>query len=849
MNVFDVAIRFKTEGQDSVVTAINNLESKSSGIGSKLGAGLKTAAKIGAAAIGAASAAITAFGVSSVKAGMAFDASMSQVAATMGVTTDQIGELRDFAQEMGRTTKFSATEAADALNYMALAGYDAATSMNMLPNVLNLAAAGNMDLAKASDMVTDTQTAFGITLERTSQMVDEMAKAASTGNTSVEQLGEAFLTVGGLAKNLNGGLVTLKNGTTRSVDGVQELEIALTAMANAGIKGSEAGTHMRNMLLKLSSPTAEGVKQLDALGVSVFDAEGNMRSLKDVFGDLSEALSEATQEEKMQAMSNLFNARDMASSEALLSAISQDWDDIGAAILEAEGAASKMAKTQLDNLAGDVTIFKSALEGAKIAISDELSPTLREFVQLGTDGISQITEGFKTGGLQGAMEAFGEILSSLINKIVEEMPKFVEGGMRLLKAFGQGIMDNLDMIIDAAVEIVVMLAEGLMSAIPKLVKAAIKIIRGLAKGIADALPELVPAAVEMILEIVSALVENIPLIIAAAVQLITGLAEGLIQAIPVLIEYIPVIIEALIDGILGAIPLIIEAGIKLLTSLIAAIPEIIVAIVEHLPEIIDGIITGLMDNLPLIIQAGVELFVALISNTPKIILEIIKRLPEIIEGIVTGLIDNIGKIIQAGVDLMIGLAKGIASWAANIWEAAKNIGQQVLDAIGGFFSDIWQAGVDLVKGLWQGIKDTAQWIKDKIAGFVDDVMGWFKKLFGIKSPSKEMAKLGDMLDQGLAVGIERSLDDVLNAATDIHDGVNEALEGMGGSVDIDSSFDGLKAQKRTQETTAELTLANIATRLDNLENDMYSAVSAALRDGVDIQWDDRNLARLIKNYA
>ena len=147
----------------------------------------------------------------------------------MGVTVDEIGELRDFAQEMGSTTAFSATEAADALNYMALAGYDAETSMTMLPNVLNLAAAGGMELATASDMVTDSQTALGLSLEETSTLVDQMALASSKTNTSVSQLGEAILSIGGTAKNLSG-------GTT-------ELNQVLGLLADNGIKGAEAGTH------------------------------------------------------------------------------------------------------------------------------------------------------------------------------------------------------------------------------------------------------------------------------------------------------------------------------------------------------------------------------------------------------------------------------------------------------------------------------------------------------------------------------------------------------------------------------------------------------------------------------
>ena len=191
---------------------------------SKVQKGAKKAFKVVGAAIAAGSAAIVGFGASSVKVGMDFDKSMSQVAATLGLSMEEMetqvgktntaygefeGTLREFAQFMGANTAFSATQAADALNYMALAGYNTQESMDMLPNVLNLAAAGAMDLATASDMVTDVQTAFGLEMKEMPQLVNEMAKAASTGNTSVQQLGEAFLVVGGLAQELNGGFVTL----------------------------------------------------------------------------------------------------------------------------------------------------------------------------------------------------------------------------------------------------------------------------------------------------------------------------------------------------------------------------------------------------------------------------------------------------------------------------------------------------------------------------------------------------------------------------------------------------------------------------------------------------------------
>lgn len=357
-------------------------------------------------ATGAIAAGITAFGVSSVKAGAEFDTSMSQVAATMGKTNSELqqevgevdlawghfsGNLREYAQEMGKHTAFSATEAADALNYMALAGYDTQKSMQMLPNVLNLAAAGSMDLATASDMVTDASSALGLSTEETTALVDQMAMASTKSNTSVSQLGEAYLTVGGTAKQLKG-------GTT-------ELSTALGILADNGIKGSEGGTILRNAITSLTAPTSRAQKELDALGVSVFDSEGNMRSMNDIMMDLDSSMSNMTGKERAEAMSKIFNKRDLKGIEALLAGAGDRWNELGGYIDDAQGSAQKMADTQLDNLQGDITLLKSAWEGLQISISDKVTPALRGLVQALTWAI----EHADTLGpiILGAATAFG----------------------------------------------------------------------------------------------------------------------------------------------------------------------------------------------------------------------------------------------------------------------------------------------------------------------------------------------------------------------------------------------------------------------------------------------------------
>ena len=390
-------------------------ENSGKSIGAAIGTGLKATGKAIGAGLVAGTAAATVGLQQSVGAARDFEAAMAQVAATGGVSMEQLnarvvstsssygdftGNLSEFAQFMGSSTAFSASQAAEALNYMALAGYDAQKSVDMLPSVLDLAAAGNIDLAYASDMVTDASSALGLDMEQTARMVDQMATASANSNTSVAQLGEAFLTVGGTAKTLSG-------GTT-------ELSTALGILADNGIKGAEGGTALRNIILSLGSPTDIAADKMHELGLEVYDAEGKMRPLNDVFGDLDSTLATMTDAERTEVLSTLFNKVDLKSVNALLANSGERFDELSAAIDDCQGAASRMAETQLDNLEGDVTIFKSALEGLEIEVGSRITPTLRTFVKTGTTGLSSLTDALKEGGVSGAVSQLDDVFRASV---------------------------------------------------------------------------------------------------------------------------------------------------------------------------------------------------------------------------------------------------------------------------------------------------------------------------------------------------------------------------------------------------------------------------------------------------
>lgn len=386
---------------------------------------------------------ITAIGAASVKTAASFESSMSQVAATMGFSVEELQDktsnasktmeqLSAFAQEMGKTTAFSASEAAEALNYMALAGYSADQSMAMLPTVLNLAAAGNIDLASASDMVTDAQSALGLSMDETTKMVDEMAKASSKSNTSVAQLGEAMLQIGATASNMSGGTA--------------ELATSLGVLADNGIKGAEGGTKLRNMILSLQDAAENGAVQFGDFSIEVYDAEGNFRAISDIMQDVSKGMEGMSQESKDALTSGVFNKQDLAAVNAMLQTSSDRFSELKGEIEGAEGAAQQMADVQLENFEGKVKLLKSALEGVGIQIGEIILPYLMAFVeklQSALDWFSNLDEGTKKiiVTIAGIVAAVGPILA-IVGKVISAIgtiSSVIGGFISFLPAIGAAV--------------------------------------------------------------------------------------------------------------------------------------------------------------------------------------------------------------------------------------------------------------------------------------------------------------------------------------------------------------------------------------------------------------------------
>lgn len=303
-----------------------------------------------------------------IEVGKAFDASMSNVAALSGATAEDLQMLRDTAKEFGSTTKFSASEAADALGYMALAGWDAQTSASALGGVLDLAAASGMELAQASDMVTDYMSAFGMEAQKSGYFADVMAYAQANANTNVTQLGEAF-------KNSAANM----NAAGQDIETVTSL---LAMMANQGLKGSEAGTALTAVMRDMTSKMDEGAIAIGDASVQVMDAEGNYRDLTDILRDVEAATNGMGDAEKASALSATFTADSIKGLNLMLNAGVGEAAKFEEQLRKSDGSAADMAKTMNDNLNGDLTNLGSKLEGVQIAIYEKFEPALRDGVKV-----------------------------------------------------------------------------------------------------------------------------------------------------------------------------------------------------------------------------------------------------------------------------------------------------------------------------------------------------------------------------------------------------------------------------------------------------------------------------------
>lgn len=784
-----------------------------SSIGSMAEKGLKATMAI----LTGAATSIGTLGVAAIKVGSDFEGAMSKVEAISGATGSDLEALTNKAKEMGASTKFSATESANAFEYMAMAGWKTEDMLDGIEGIMNLAAASGEDLATTSDIVTDALTAFGMSAQDSTHFADILAQASSNANTNVGMMGETFKYVAPVAGALG--------------YSAEDTATAIGLMANAGIKSSQAGTSLRSIMSRLAKPTKEVQTAMDALGISLTNSDGSMKELNEVIDDLRTGFSGLSEAEAAQMAAALGGQEAMSGLLAIVNASDEDFNKLQSSIYSCDGAAAQMAETMNDNLQGQLTILKSGLEGLGISFYENIQTPLKDIAVEAQGMVQQLQDAFNEGGLTGMVTAFGDVLAQIVERVAGEAPELINVATGLVKSFcdslksstgvgeaasslitslvtalfscaddiwttaivlagkmAQGIADGAPEMVQSVVACVTDIYESLSEWAPDFVDAGVQIIGSVAQGLANTLPTILRHGIDITLAIIAGIAEALPILIVQAANILIEICDAIVQNLPVIVEASISIVQALIDGLVSGIPLLLNGAIQLFMGIIEALPVIIEQLLQALPELITSVINFFTENIPLIVDGGIQLLMGIIEAVPIIVQAIVENLPQIITALVEGLVGALPQLAEASITLLMALidaipdivvavaenlpqiitaiVTGIANAVPTIFTAAKDLLWNIIKAIPDIVVGIGEAMPQIIEGIVNGLLNGISAIGEAAKSLGSSIVEGFKNILGIHSPSKVMEDQGDYVTAGL-----------LNSLSDMPGKVQETIAG------------------------------------------------------------------------
>lgn len=451
--VISVAMQFKDAFSNPSKKALDNLNKMGrqyQSTGKQIERAGKTITSAGSKLTKSVTAPIAGIAVASIKTAADFEASMSNVAAITGATGKDFDSLNKLAQDLGKSTKYSASEVAQAMQYTGMAGWTAQENMAGLEGILNTAAATGTDLAKTSDIMTDAISAFGNTAKDSGMFADVMTKACTSANVSIDDLGESYKYAGAICGTMG---YSIQDATT-----------TLAAMGNQGIKASSAGTTLKNAISNLSAPTKQTKDAMKELGISITNQDGSMKTWGEVVANLQGSFKGLTKDQQSAYAKALFGKQSMAGMLAVINTSEKEYNKLGKAIKNSGGAAETASKKQLDNLNGQITLLKSAVEGAAISIGNKLTPYVKKFTKFVQDLVDKFNN--LCGKQQDAIIKFALIAAAIgpaimifgkVVSVVGKVHRIFGTITRTISNFG-GIMGMLTSPVGIVIAVVAALA-------------------------------------------------------------------------------------------------------------------------------------------------------------------------------------------------------------------------------------------------------------------------------------------------------------------------------------------------------------------------------------------------------
>ena len=720
----------------------------------------------------------------SAKVGMDFEAAMSNVQAVSGATGDDLKTLEEKAREMGAQTSKSATESANALGYMALAGWDTQQMLEGLEPILRASEAGSMDLATCSDLVTDSMSSLSLQVSDLGHYLDIVTKSQNSSNTSMQSMLEAYNIVGGTFSSLN---VSLEEGATW-----------LGVLANRSLKGSEAGNSLNSLLINLTGGSSTAASAMEELGVSAWDANGNFIGIEATLRTLENALASCTQEQRTNFESAIGGKTQITTLQKLLAGLGEEYGDLKGKITDCDGTLIDTAKTMQDNNKGSITALKSALEELGIKIYDVLKPTIADIVEKIQGFVNWLNKlspsaqetivkiGAIVAAIGPALIVLGT-LSSSIGKIIGGFSKLIsfasklKGAFQLLKGLKLATLFNPTTLAIAGV-----IAAGILlyKNWDKIKEAAGKLKdwisekwNGIKESTSKVLDSMKDYAKEKLGRMKSAYEEN-----GGGIK---GVVASTMQGVK---EYYGIGYDAvnkLTGGRLEKLKNVVEEKIKSAIKYISSIPEKVGNFFNELPGKIGHAIgraigevakfgmnckAWVTNELPKIIDGVVNWFAKLPSRLGTWLSNTYVSISQWCSDTYNTVSNKISETIDSVVNWFSQLPTRIWTWLTNtvtnigIWaieikakasEVAHNLVNTVVDTVKSLPSKIMEVGKNIINGLWEGIQSKWNWLKDKVSDFCSGFTDGIKDAFEIHSPSRKMRdEVGKYLAQGIGVGFD-----------------------------------------------------------------------------------------------
>ena len=699
---------------------------------------------------------VTALGTASVKTAADFEAAMSKVAAVSGATGSDLEALSKKAREMGSKTKFSASEAAEAMNYMAMAGWKTEDMLSGIEGVMNLAAASGEDLATTSDIVTDALTAFGLSAQDSGHFADVLAAASSNANTNVSMMGETFKYCAPIAGALG--------------FSVEDTAEAIGLMANAGIKSTQAGTSLRTIMTNLSGDVKICGENIGEVTVATTNADGSMRDLSDILADCRTAFSGLSESEKATAAESLVGKNAMSGFLALMNAGEGDIAKLSGAIDNCNGAAQSMADTMNNNLEGQLTILKSQLQELAISFGEILLPAVKKivgWVQGFIDVLNSLPDGVKetivtvaliAAALGPVLIIIGKIITA-VGTIMTIVPKVV-GVIKAVKtaflALNATMLANPIVLIIAAIAALVAAFIYLWNNCDEFRQFWIDLwesIKEIAVAVWEALKEFFGAAWEFI-KTTAETVWN------ALASFFTGLWEGIKNTFTTVVNAISNFLSTMWNTIKSVAETIWNAISTFFTTIWNGIKTVVTTVVTAISTFLTTAWNTIKTVITTVLNAIKTVFSTVWNAIKNVVTTVVNGIKNTITTVWNSIKNTVTTVVNA-IKTAVSTAfsamwNGIKNTISGIYNTIKNGFTNAVNFIKNLASSAFSWGADIINGIVNGIKSCIGKVKDAVCNVADTIKSFLHFSVPDEGPLTEYESWMPDFMSGLAKGIEKS---------------------------------------------------------------------------------------------